>query len=219
MRTPDLRDRLHNQHPLTAPSCLRESFSPEPTGGPLLDADHPRMGADPACRSTRERARNRGKSVLSEALMISVHPAKVEDRAGPGHREGDLIPGLGNSAIGTLVERTTRFTMLLHLPRMEGHGKGKMIRNGTALAGHGAEAVRDAIAGTVMDLPVHPCRSLTCDQGRRWPNMRSSGATPGWRSTSATRKALGSAAATKTPTARLAPILSQGHRPQPARDQ
>ena len=79
--------------------------------------------------------------------------------------EGDLILGLGSSAIGTLVERTTRFTMLLHLPRMKGHGTAKPVRNGPALAGHGAEAVRDAIAETIGSLPAQLRRSLTWDQG------------------------------------------------------
>jgi hypothetical protein len=83
-----------------------------------------------ALRLPRERARNRSKSFIADALMISDRPAEIGDRAVPGHWEGDLILGLGSSAIGTLVERTTRFTMLLHLPRMEGHGKGKAIKNG-----------------------------------------------------------------------------------------
>lgn len=118
-----------------------------------------------ALRLPRERARDRGKSFIAEALMISDRPAEVADRAVPGHWEGDLILGLGSSAIGTLVERTTRFTMLLHLPRMEGYEKGISVKNGPALAGHGAEAVRDAIVETIMNLPAHLRRSLTWDQG------------------------------------------------------
>lgn len=118
-----------------------------------------------ALRLPRERGRNRGKSFLTDALMISERPAEIVDRAVPGHWEGDLILGLGSSAIGTLVERSTRFTMLLHLPRMEGHGTGKSVNNGPALAGHGAEAVRNAIAKNIRDLPAHLRRSLTWDQG------------------------------------------------------
>jgi IS30 family transposase len=83
----------------------------------------------------------------------------------PGHWEGDLILGLNRSAIGTLVERTTRFTMLLHLPPMEGHGTGPREKNGPALAGHGAEAVRDAITSTIASLPEQLRRSLTWDRG------------------------------------------------------
>ena len=83
----------------------------------------------------------------------------------PGHWEGDLIIGLNRSAIGTLVERATRFTMLLHLPPMEGHGMGPREKKGPALAGHGAEAVRDAIAHTITTLPEQLRRSLTYDQG------------------------------------------------------
>ena len=97
--------------------------------------------------------------------MISDRPSEIGERAVPGDWEGDLILGLGSSAIGTLVERTTRFTMLLHLPRMERHGMDKSVKNGPALAGHGAEAARDAIAGTIMDLLAHLRRSLTWDQG------------------------------------------------------
>jgi hypothetical protein len=57
---------------------------------------------------------------------------------------GDLIVGLGSSAIGTLVERKTRFTLLLHLPRMNDHGHEARVKNGPALAGHGADAVCEA---------------------------------------------------------------------------
>ena len=97
--------------------------------------------------------------------MISERPAEIADRAVPGHWEGDLILGLDSSAIGTLVERTTRFTLLLHLPRMAAYGEIARIKNGPALAGHGAEAVRDAITRTITSLPEQIRQSLTWDQG------------------------------------------------------
>ena len=97
--------------------------------------------------------------------MISERPAEADDRAVPGHWEGDLILGLNSSAIGTLVERTTRFTMLLHLPRMQGHDAEPRVKNGPALTGHGAEAVRDAIAASITTLPEQLRRSLVWDQG------------------------------------------------------
>ena len=78
---------------------------------------------------------------------------------------GDLIIGLNSSAIGTLVERTTRFTMLLYLPPMLGHAAGARVKNGPALAGHGAEAVRDAIAAKIATLSQLLGKSLTWDQG------------------------------------------------------
>ena len=118
-----------------------------------------------ALRLPRERVLNRGKSFLAEAIMISERPPAVEDRAVPGHWEGDLILGLGSSAIGTLVERNTRFTMLLHLPRMEGYRPGETVKNGPPFAGHGAEAVREAIAQSMTKLPEILRQSLTWDQG------------------------------------------------------
>jgi len=118
-----------------------------------------------ALRVPRARTRRRGKGFISPEIMISQRPAEATDRAVPGHWEGDLILGLGSSAIGTLVERTTRFTLLLHLPRMTGHGEETRIKNGPALAGHGAEAVRDAITRTIITLPEQLRRSLTWDQG------------------------------------------------------
>jgi len=116
-------------------------------------------------RVPRARVRGRSKSFIGSEVMISERPAEVADRAVPGHWEGDLILGLGSSAIGTLVERTTRFTLLLHLPRMEGYGVGLRVKNGPALAGHGAEAIRNAITRSIVTLPEQLRRSLTWDQG------------------------------------------------------
>jgi IS30 family transposase len=118
-----------------------------------------------ALRVPRARTRGRGKKFITPEVMISARPAEVADRAVPGHWEGDLIIGLNKSAIGTLVERTTRFTMLLHLPPMEGFGATERVKNGPPLAGHGAEAVRDAIAAKITQLPEHLRRTLTWDQG------------------------------------------------------
>lgn len=118
-----------------------------------------------ALRVPRARTRRRGKSFITPQVMISQRPAEAADRAVPGHWEGDMIIGLNSSAIGTLVERTTRFTLLLHLPRMRGHVPGGGVKNGPALAGRGATAVRDAIAKKIQALPAHLRRSLTWDQG------------------------------------------------------
>lgn len=118
-----------------------------------------------ALRVPRARTQRRGKDFVTPEIMISKRPAEANDRAVPGHWEGDLIVGLESSAIGTLVERSTRFTMLLHLPRMKGHGSQPRAKNGPALAGHGAEAVRDAIARSFATLPDQLRRSLTWDQG------------------------------------------------------
>jgi IS30 family transposase len=116
-------------------------------------------------RVPRARTRGRGTKFVDPTILISERPAEVEDRAVPGHWEGDLIVGQGSSAIGTLVERTSRFTMLLHLPRMAGHGQRPTVRNGPPLTGHGAEAVRDRIAAAIKTLPRELWRSLTWDQG------------------------------------------------------
>lgn len=118
-----------------------------------------------ALRVPRSRLAGRGKSFVSPEIMISERPAEAEDRAVPGHWEGDLIIGLRRSAIGTLVERSTRFTLLPHLPPMVGHGEAPRAKNGPATAGHGAEAVRDAIARAVVTLPWQLRRSPAWDQG------------------------------------------------------
>ena len=101
---------------------------------------------------------------LTDELLISERPAEVDDRAVPGHWEGDLILGVDRSAIGTLVERSSRFTMLLHLPPIEGHNSPR-VKDGPPITGAGAGAVRHAIAETITTLPEQLRRSLTWDQG------------------------------------------------------
>jgi IS30 family transposase len=119
-----------------------------------------------ALRVPRARARQRATGHVTPEVMISERPAEVADRAVPGHWEGDLIIGTDRSAIGTLVERSTRFTMLLHLPRMDGYGVEPRVKNGPALAGYGAEAMRDAITTRITTLPAQLRRSLTWDRGK-----------------------------------------------------
>jgi IS30 family transposase len=101
-----------------------------------------------AVRRPRGRIETRGR--IPNMVMISERPAEVADRAVPGHWEGDLIMGNNNmSAIGTLVERSTRFVILLHLPD-----------------GHDAEHVRDAMTAAIKTLPANLVRSITWDQGK-----------------------------------------------------
>jgi transposase, IS30 family len=108
-----------------------------------------------ALRSGRTRRKphrspdQRTQRFIDPMIMISERPADVNDRALPGHWEGDLIMGQGNqTAIATLVERVTRYTMLVHLPD-----------------GHTADAVRDGLIATISTLPAHLRGSLTWDQG------------------------------------------------------
>jgi IS30 family transposase len=101
------------------------------------------------CRKPHRSLDSRTHRFIDPMIMISDRPAEVADRAVPGHWEGDLIMGEANkTAIATLVERATRYTMLVHLPD-----------------GHDAEAVRDGLIATIATLPAHLRGSLTWDQG------------------------------------------------------
>ena len=119
-----------------------------------------------ALRVPQARARQKAWAHVTPEVLLSERPAEVADRAVPGHWEGDLIIGLQRSAIGTLVERTTRFTMLVHLPRAEGYGIIPRTKNGPALAGYGAIAMKNALGATMTDLPEQPRRPLTWDRGK-----------------------------------------------------
>ena len=119
-----------------------------------------------ALRVPRARAQAKAWAHVSKDVMISSRPAEIEDRALPGHWEGDLIIGLNRSAIGTLVERSSRFTMLVHLPREEGYGLTPRVKNGPALAGYGAVTMANALKRTVTSLPAQLWRSLTWDRGK-----------------------------------------------------
>ncbi|TFD66311.1 IS30 family transposase [Cryobacterium ruanii] len=117
-------------------------------------------------RVPRSRARHRPGGHVTADVMIDKRPTEVAAREVPGHWEGDLIIGTDGSAIGTLVERMTKVTMLIHLPAMEGYGVQPRVKNGPALAGHGAEATRKALVIQMSTLPAAMRRSLTWDRGK-----------------------------------------------------
>jgi IS30 family transposase len=119
-----------------------------------------------ALRVPRGRAKRKAWGHVTPEVMISERPAEVDDRAVPGHWEGDLLIGLERSAIGTLVERTTRYTMLVHLPREDGYRHKHTPKNGPALAGYGAVTMKNALASTMTTLPAQLHRSLTWDRGK-----------------------------------------------------
>ncbi len=119
-----------------------------------------------ALRVPRARSQHKAWGHVTPEVMISERPAEADDRAVPGHWEGDLIIGLERSAIGTLVERTTRFTMLVHLPREKGYRHKHTPKNGPALAGYGAVTMKDALATKMTSLPEQLRRSLTWDRGK-----------------------------------------------------
>jgi IS30 family transposase len=118
------------------------------TRGALRADLHRKLSLKRSHRTPRTKSRT-SQSPFKEAFKISDRPAEVADRAVPGHWEGDLIIGPGNqSAIGTMVERTTRFTVLLHLP-------GR----------HDSTSVADAMIREMRHLPEHLRRSITWDRG------------------------------------------------------
>src|SRR5690625_2542576 len=107
---------------------------------------------------------------VTEEVVISKRPAEAEDRAVPGHWEGDLIIGTGRSAIGTVVERRSRSILLVHLPRLQGWGEVPRTKNGPALGGYGAEAMNTALQRAMTRLPLQLRQTLTWDRGKELSN-------------------------------------------------
>ena len=119
-----------------------------------------------ALREPRQRSRNKPRGHVTADVVLSQRPAEAADRAVPGHWEGDLIIGTGRSAIGTLVERSSRSTLLVHLPRLEGWGEQPAVKNGPALGGYGAVAMNAALTASLTTLPEQLRKTLTWDRGK-----------------------------------------------------
>ncbi|MBZ2198512.1 IS30 family transposase [Ruania sp. N2-46] len=119
-----------------------------------------------ALREPRARSRNKAQGHVSADVVLSERPAEAEDRAVPGHWEGDLIIGTGRSAIGTIVERSSRSTILVHLPRAEGWGEKPHVKNGPSLGGYGAIAMNAALTASMIKLPEQLRVTLTWDRGK-----------------------------------------------------
>jgi IS30 family transposase len=119
-----------------------------------------------ALREPRARSRNKPQGHVTAGVVLSERPAEAEDRAVPGHWEGDLIIGTGRSAIGTLVERSSRATLLVHLPRMEGWGETPYVKNGPSLGGYGVVAMNTALTASITKLPEQLRKTLTWDRGK-----------------------------------------------------
>jgi IS30 family transposase len=119
-----------------------------------------------ALRQPRSRAQNRPQGHVTADVVFAKRPAEAADRAVPGHWEGDLIIGTGRSAIGTIVERKSRSTLLVHLPRLEGYGEIPPVKNGPALGGYGAVAMNAALIASMTKLPAQLRKTLTWDRGK-----------------------------------------------------
>lgn len=119
-----------------------------------------------ALRVPRARSQNKPQGHVTADVVLSERPAEAADRAVPGHWEGDLIIGTGRSAIGTIVERSSRSTLLVHLPRLEGWGEKPYLKNGPSLGGYGAVAMNAALTTSMTKLPEQLRKTLTWDRGK-----------------------------------------------------
>ncbi|WP_406239431.1 IS30 family transposase [Nocardia sp. NBC_01009] len=119
-----------------------------------------------ALRMPRARSKRVVWAHVTPDVLISERPVEANDRAVAGHWEGDLIIGTERSAIATLVDRSTRFTMLIHLPRERGWATSAPVKNGPALSGYGATSMNKALAAAIGKPPAQMVKSLTWDRGK-----------------------------------------------------
>lgn len=118
-----------------------------------------------ALRKPRARSKSKPHGHVTDDVVISNRPPEASDRAVPGHWEGDLIIGTGRSAIGTVIERHSRSTLLVHLPGLDGWDEQPRTKNGPALSGFGAQAMNSALQTAITDLPLQLRQTLTWDRG------------------------------------------------------
>lgn len=143
-------------------------------------------------RSVHARAGGKSHGQIVDAVSIRERPAEIEDRAIPGHWEGDLLAGSSNSHIATLVERHSRFVLLVKVPSKD------------------TATVVDALSRQVRKLPASLRRSLTWDRGLEMARHKNFTVRRRCKSTSVIRRALGNAVPTKTPTACCDSIFPRG---------
>ncbi len=117
-------------------------------------------------RMPRARTRQQTWAHVTAETVLSKRPEEAEDRKTAGHWEGDLIIGLKRSAVATLIERTTRYAILVHLPRQTGYGLIPPKKNAPAMAGYGALTMKDALIRAMIPVPPSLRRSLTWDRGK-----------------------------------------------------
>ena len=163
------------------------------------------------CGNPRARSQNKPQGHVTADVVLSERPAEAADRAVPGHWEGDLIIGTGRSAIGTLVERCSRSTVLVHLPRLEGWGEILPVKNGPALGGYGAVAMNTALATSIDDASrAAASRRSPGTAARNCPGTPNSRSPPGRKCSSPTRTRLGSGRRTRTRTGCCASTFPKG---------
>ena len=169
-----------------------------------------------ADRALRPPMRSPGRPEPSRAVqrefwrLIASGVTEAADHAVPGHWEGDLIIGTGRSAIGTLIERSSRSTLLVYLPRLEGWGETPPVKNGPSLGGYGAVAMNIALTASMTNCPNSYARPSPGIAGRSCPGTLSSRSIRVRECSSPTRTHRGSGRRTRTPSGQISSLLSAG---------